>query len=451
MGIHAGVKIMQKRRELRCDVVVAGVGYAGLAATLEALRAGARVITLGKKKLLACNSAMGGGGFALVDTPLQREKGIYDSVELLAEDILKANGRSLPEDIVRAAAREGIGLYDWLIQIGVKFYKVSEFSSHSVPRVHMESGMSGANTSKLLLAAAKERGADVRLGIVAQHLIVNSKNGVEGVQALCEGEEIEIRANKGVVLAAGGFGRNQSMMAQYLPQLSGILSLSGAGSTGDGIRMGEEIGAKLHNMDVAIVTPLGSVKRGATISGVVESMSQGAILVNKRGQRFVDEGKGVYNEVALPVINQPDGVALLVLDEAIKKRNEKLEKFMDEYLRKDLFLYRKTSDELAIAAGLEKEGFRHTIDQYFPSGRLYGTWIKSVLLMTHGGLMVNAMAQVIHREGYPIPHLYAAGDNTPGLGGSGTADHPFPGYLSGGGYLWALTSGRLAGRNAAAD
>jgi predicted oxidoreductase len=145
---------------------------------------------------------------------------------------------------------------------------------------------------------------------------------------------------------------------------------------------------------------------------------------------------------------QPDRRALLVFDEDIKKRVKKLEKHMNHYLNKGLLLFGRNADELADRAGIEKKSFRIAVEERYPSGNLYGTWVQSALVMTHGGLMVNPAAQVIHEKGDPIPHLYAAGDNTPGLGGGRTDDRPFPGYI-GSGCLWALASGRIAGRNAA--
>ena len=57
----------------------------------------------------------------------------------------------------------------------------------------------------------------------------------------------------------------------------------------------------------------------------------------------------------------------------------------------------------------------------------------------------------MHLQGHAIAGLYAAGDSTAGLGGGATSEGPCPGYLGGCGYLWALASGRIAGRNAVAD
>jgi len=434
--------------ELQCDVLVVGTGYAGLAAAIEALSSGAKVIALGRRNPLASNSALGGGTFAFADTPLQRQKGIQDSADLLARDILEANRRTIPEDTVNAATRQSVQLYDWLAEIGAEFYEVMQYPGHSVPRVHLESGMDGANTLNLLLKRAGNKGADVRPGTVAEHLILNEKNEVEGEQAANSGGKTTIKARRATILAAGGFGKNKSMMARYLPDYADMLCVSGAGSTGDGIRMGMEIGADVLNMDAAELYSLGSAKKGLRILGVSEAMSKGAILVNKNGERFTDESKG-YGLTAPPVTQQPDAVALLVLDEELLKSVVKLHRNIDKYLNTELIYYGETASELAKRAGVDPDSLQKTAGQFFPSGKLYGTWVRTILIQSMGGLKVNSRAQVIHRHGHPIPRLYAAGDNTPSLGGAATSDNPCPGYLTGTGYLLALASGRIAGQNAA--
>jgi len=434
--------------ELQGDVLVVGTGFAGLAAAIESLNSGAKVIVLGRRNPLASNSALGGGTFALVDTPLQRQKGIKDSADLLAKDILKANRHTIPEDIVNAAAQQGSQLYDWLVEIGAEFYEVMQYPGHSVPRVHLERGLDGANTLKLLLKRVMSKGAEVRLGMIAEHLILNEKNEVEGVQASDTGEKTTIKAKRATILAAGGFGKNKGMMAKYLPKYAEMPCVSGAGSTGDGIRMGMEAGAEVLNMDAAELYSLGSAKRGLRILGISEAMAKGAILVNKNGQRFTDESKG-YALTAPPVMQQPDAIALLILDERILKSVVKLHGNIDRYLKMGLFHYGETAFELADKTGIDLDNLQKTVNRYFPSGNLYGTWVRTIVIQSMGGLKVNSRAQVMHRRGYPIPRLYAAGDSTPSLGGAATSDNPCPGYLTGTGYLWALASGRIAGQNAA--
>jgi predicted oxidoreductase len=105
--------------------------------------------------------------------------------------------------------------------------------------------------------------------------------------------------------------------------------------------------------------------------------------------------------------------------------------------------------ELARNTGVDPDNFQKTAGQIFPRSKLYGTWVRTILIQSMGGLKINAKTEVIHRYGHPIPRLYAAGDNTPSLGGAATSDNPCPGYLTGTGYLLALASGRIAGQNAA--
>jgi len=201
-------------------------------------------------------------------------------------------------------------------------------------------------------------------------------------------------------------------------------------------------------MDAAELYSLGSAKRGLRILGISEAMAKGAILVNKNGQRFTDESKG-YGLTAPPVMQQPDAIALLTLDERILKSVVKLNGNIDKYLKMGLFHYGETAFELADKTGIDLDNLQKTVNRYFPSGNLYGTWVRTILIQSMGGLKVNSRAQVMHCRGYPIPRLYAAGDSTPSLGGAATSDNPCPGYLTGTGYLWALASGRIAGQNAA--
>ena len=69
------------------DVIVVGAGIAGITAALEASAAGANVLII-EKSSVAGGHAVRAGGFAMIDTPLQRKKGIEDSPDLAAEDLL---------------------------------------------------------------------------------------------------------------------------------------------------------------------------------------------------------------------------------------------------------------------------------------------------------------------------------------------------------------------------
>lgn len=435
------------KEQLQYDIVIVGSGFAGLAAALQVLETGASVVVLGGKNPFASNSALSSGGIILADTALQKSNNIHDSANLLTQDILKANEHSVPREVVEAAARESTHLYDWLTSMGIQLPILRPLANHTLPRVH-RGPFGGAHMLRLLLREVQRRGAHMLIGTVARHLITRAGK-VEGVEVVDHKGTAEIRATRGVILAAGGFARNRQMVEHFLPQFSSFLCAGGSGSTGDGIRMGLEIGARTINMDSAVLTPLGSPRRGGSMPGIFEAILQGAIFVNKNGQRFVDEKKGFFSETAFPITLQPDGIALLVLNEAIKKKIVKLERYMETFVRKGLFFFGKNADELAWKTELNQSNLNSTVTDCGFSGTLYGTWLKPALVMSHGGLVVNAAAQVIHTDGHPISQLFAAGDNTAGLGGGIKEDRPFAGYI-GTGCLWALTSGRIAGRNAAA-
>ena len=213
--------------KLSYDVAVVGSGFAGLAAALEALRQGVTVIILGGSKPFASNSMIGSGGFILVDTPLQKAGGITDSADLLAHDILNANRHSVPENVVVSAAREAITLYDWLTSIGARFVTVRPLPGHSVPRTHRDI-KGGGHILKLLLEKVLQEGGTFMPGTIGNHLTM-SANGVDGIKAVNNEGPIQIETAKGVILAAGGFGRNMEMVRSFLPKFSTLFSASGTG------------------------------------------------------------------------------------------------------------------------------------------------------------------------------------------------------------------------------
>lgn len=123
--------------------------------------------------------------------------------------------------------------------------------------------------------------------------LVYEDGRVQGVVAQRNGQPLTLRARRGVILAAGGFERNQEMRDQYLPQPSRQewASTPPANNTGDTIRAAQAIGAKLDKMDQVWGTP--SVPSPAAPQGqqpiFVERGAGGFIAVNSQGRRFINE------------------------------------------------------------------------------------------------------------------------------------------------------------------
>ena len=77
---------LRSRWDESCDVLIVGSGFSGLAAAIEAKRAGSSVTLIDKMRGFGGNSAICDGGLAAPDTPLQREKGIRDSAAQMIEN-----------------------------------------------------------------------------------------------------------------------------------------------------------------------------------------------------------------------------------------------------------------------------------------------------------------------------------------------------------------------------
>lgn len=455
-------------KKLATDVVVVGAGFAGLSAALEAQQLDAEVIVLSRTGLLANNSAMSGGQVALIGTPLQKEMGIEDSPKLYAQDLMKANNNTVDAELINVAADGATELYEWLTGFGAQFHKLISWHGHSVPRVHQEIDLRGGGMVKLLYKAAKARSIDVRLGTAAISLLTSDSGGVVGVKARDRKTQVlEIQANRGVVLAAGGFAKNQEMLQKYIPKLAGRPVDSAGGSTGDGVSMGMEVGAGVVGMDTvvmgySILSKSGRYMRHQAVPMSLQLAMGEGIAVNKEGRRFMDEIVSYARGTSM-IMRQKDCICFVIFDEQTKSQAELVE--YDEVFTGE------TAEELAAELSIDRRALAETIASYNEAvrneavpkvdgcgqpvqrhclqGRLFAMPITAHIIMTHGGLKINTKAQVIHQRGHPIRGLYAAGDNAAGLGGLSDGYNACPGYLSGTGNLTAFCFGRIAGRNAA--
>jgi len=188
---------------------------------------------------------------------------------------------------------------------------------------------------------------------------------------------------------------------------------------------------------------------------------EGAILVNQRGERFVDE----LGRPAPAVAQQPDRVAYIVFDDALAERFERWPYFVSTapgvayaYLkdyrrnRRDIYHQADTIGGLAASMSVPAQTLSATLERYnaqrgtrtaLTRKPFYALGpVKSYVVFTDGGLKVSERLEVLRADGSTIPGLYAAGAT--GQGGLLLEGH---GHHLG----WAFISGRIAGRNAALD
>lgn len=167
--------------------------------------------------------------------------------------------------------------------------------------VQFDDGEGGYKTGTQVIAEGfvpriEELGGTILTSTRATSLIRDDDGRVIGLTADSSGGEIRVRGEKCVLLAAGGFDHNQQMREAYLrAPLFG--SLTPPTNEGDGIRLGQSVGADLGNMPVVTGTTVyltaydGPDDWTANL-GAYDALNRAAtysILVNKRGRRFMDE------------------------------------------------------------------------------------------------------------------------------------------------------------------
>ena len=446
------------------DVIVAGAGAAGLAASIAAADGGASVLLLEAKETFreGSNTAMSTSMIPAGGSRWQTEAGIDDdSPDRLYDDLMtKTKGKADPV-VARALADVAPDLVAWLadtcgvpleLVTDVSYPGNSRFRHHSVPE------RAGHVLHAHLLRAAAAR-SNITLVVPSRLSTLEEMDGglrATSVRPDGTGDELNTGA---VVLATNGFGANEEMVRRYIPEIADGLYFGGDGSTGDALMIGEHLGADTEYLGAyqghgSVATPHGVLLTWTT-------MMNGGILLNATGHRFQDETIG-YSESAVNVLAQPGGVAWTVYDQAVHDKALPFKDYQDLVEMKGV---RWAEDAAAIATIIDcdRETVGGTMDgaaRYAdgdedPLGRV--DWahtleppfvvvkVTGALFHTQGGLQVDERAAVL-RNGVPIPGLFAAGGAAVGVSGDGAY-----GYVSGNGLLSALGLGYLAGNAVAAD
>ncbi|QKG21971.1 FAD-binding protein [Actinomadura verrucosospora] len=170
-------------------------------------------------------------------------------------------------------------------------------SSNMVRRRHMATG--GRALAARLRMALKDAGIPLWLKTAMTELVTDDDGRVIGIVAQTrDGKTLRIRGTKGVLLATGGFDHNQEMRDKYLPKGGQEDFAMGAReNTGDGIRLGEGLGAAIDLMDDAWWMPAVRHPLGAVIPLVSERAIPRQVIVNAEGRRFTNEAAPYVNFV----------------------------------------------------------------------------------------------------------------------------------------------------------
>jgi fumarate reductase flavoprotein subunit len=394
-------------------------------------------------------------------TRAQEAREIDDTPEHFAADIQsKSNGRSAAH-LVEAYTMASADTLTWLeTTCGLSFELVDGVPpGHGVARMHALAERGGTALMSALYRAMAARGVRLQPGARVTDLYVDADQRVRGVRVQRGRESMDIGCSA-LVVATNGFAGNVELVNRYLPDVRALPFAGHEGSQGDALLWGGELGAAIEDIDG--FQAHSSVVMPQRLPLPWALMSEGAIQVNRQGERFGNEHEG-YSESALFVLAQPEGIAFNIYDERIHEVGLAMPNY-PEAVSKGLIKRGTSLRDLADALGIERGGLEQTIalvnalaldedmDEFGRTfraaqmilGPYYGVQVTGALLGTEGGLAIDARGRVLRPDQSVLPNLLAAGGAARGISGDAGG-----GYLEGNGLLAAVVGGYLAGRTAA--
>lgn len=471
------------------DILIVGAGNGGMFAAAYAAANGLNFRVIEQN----ANVQDTRHWYGAIDSAAAKEAGEKpaDRAKLLSEISRYASGKC-DQRVVKTWINESAAMHDFMRSIlEDKYGWVCDFTSGSEaawPRENAEhntdylfpvqehnymasESASGLARNELLLQYIQELGYDVDFKTSLAKLEKNSEGRITGIIAQSTEDDHFIRynANKGVLLACGGFPGNPYMMEQLDPlgtSVTTACSYSPA-DKGYGIRAAVWAGANLDKeaapmlFDRGVVAPgvdggyvdSDTAFGGKAFPGKIRQYNPGTqpfLKVNRNGERFANESCP-YNDIVYAAAHQPGRVYAQICDANILEDAKRFhtigcsaqtrnggEKYiqgkMDEAIEAGALFKCDTLDELADKMGFTgaaKDTFLATVERYNelydkqndedfgkPAYRLsairtapfYGCWLGASLLTTEQGIAINEKGQALDNNNQPMEGLYITGD-----------------------------------------
>jgi succinate dehydrogenase/fumarate reductase flavoprotein subunit len=429
------------------DLIVTGAGVAGMAAALEAVRAGLRVTVVEQNSVFGGHAVISSGRLALVGTPLQARMGVRDTPALAREDFFRW-GEDASEAWVRRYTEESkTGIYDWMTALGTEFTTVTLNGGGSrLPRFHIPRGQGLGLVVPLRRELLRYPEVTFLFATRVTGLVVE-EGALRGVRTenLRTGEKATLRGGA-VLLGTGGFASNVDLVRASWPK--GMRAperfLVGGGffSDGAGMELVKAAGGTAERLDhqwnyaTGLPDPFDTSGRRGYFA-----TSPGAIWVNAQGKRFAREQH--EPKVTVPAIAAQEPARFWAVFDSDGRKgfrvvhagfgNDRLEEL---FAAPGLIVRGDTLGEFATAIGMPAEALVATVARFngmvergadtdfgrAPLGRqiaqppFYAAPMYVLIRKSMGGIAVDEQCRVLNAEGRPIPGLLAAGEAT-GFGG----------------------------------
>ena len=486
---------------LETDVCVVGAGNAAICAALAARERGAEVTILecapvaersGNTRFTAGAMRVAYDGVddivKLVPDLSEEERRITDfgtyTTDQFFDDIARLTQYRADPDMVEILVKRSLDTLLWMRSKGVRFVPMYGRQAFKVDGrftfwggLAVETWGGGPGLVEMLFAAVDKHKIDVQYETSAVSLL-HDDDGVNGVRARRKGRALEVRA-RAVVLASGGFEANAEWRTRYLGPGWDLAKVRGSRfNTGDGIRMGLAVGASpcgnwsgCHAVGWERNAPeFGDLAVGDAFQK--HSYPLG-IMLNARGERFLDEGADfrnyTYAKYGRVILEQPGQFAWQLFDakaspllrdeyrirQVTKVTADSLEDLVRRIddVDRDRFVQTVREYNAAVMTdvpfnpnvkdgrgtrglAIPKSNWANTIDE--PPFEAYS--VTCGITFTFGGLRITRNSEVLHNDGNVIPGLYAAGELVGGIF--------YFNYPGGSGLTAGAVFGRIAGTSA---
>ena len=413
------------------EIVVVGAGAAGLSAALTAQEKNANVLVLEKGGITGGSTVRSGGKILAAGTPWQEKQGYTDNADMMYEYLMSFDRDDIMnEELVMTFSKGSAENLQWLEDRGVQVQDVEYIHSALTPwRVHNTMGGGGQTSghggqiTAPLTNRYEGNGGKIVYNCRATELITNEAGTVVGVKAvMTDGTPVTVNA-KSVILATGGYAKNEEMLDKYEDFLPNNLYGTVPNTcVGDGLVMATAIGAK--NFD-APGLQLVYVSYDC-YCGINE---ESGLIVSEDGLRVVDEYT-YQSHVATALADAKSTCGYYI---AAKKGGYAVEPYpMIQWgVTMEHVPHAATIGELAEKIGVDKAALEATVARYnelcakgvdedfgkpaqymipVEGDEYYAFRMTPGTSVTFGGLEIDVNARVLDTNNQPIPGLYAAGE-----------------------------------------